>query len=128
MAYFAIFTSCFLSFFVLKYLHCFILKDIYWKYILIDSSILSLYFWILFSAINYYGDTIPDHIFILTYFLIWMVTIPSLYSIIKKHFIMDHPKIATWHYPIFEFLIFIFGMALSMWIPSLFIYLFLMTN
>lgn len=108
-----IFVSAFCSFFLLQYLHCYLVKDRYWKYIIINSLIVAIYLWLLIWTILINEKNTPFPVLIISYFFVWIVIVPSIYSIIKKHFIMDHPKIATWHYPIFDFFIFIFGFYLT---------------
>lgn len=87
------------------------IKDLFYKYIILDSLIYSLYI----SFIILLGYIIPDsveknlnqwHSAII--FLVFFVILPIIYNTIKWYFLIEnHPKFKTIYYPIIEIFIYV---------------------
>ena len=98
--------SFFVSFSLVKILQWVFLKDIFIKYILIDSLWVALYFGLCFSFNDITKiETNPWEDALLI--LLWIFIIPYLYAVFKKNLLKNHPKLSNMYYPIWEFMIFL---------------------
>lgn len=102
----------FICFLLLRFLHWFIVKNIFYKYILWDSLIYSLYFSIfnvivLLTENNDKSYVLSNWLYDAIFFILFFVIIPVLYNTFKGKFLKKHLELKTIYYPIIEFLIFI---------------------
>lgn len=104
-----LFTSIFASFSLLRCVHWILVKDIFYKYILLDSLIFSWLFILIPLILSlFFNLKEPNPWEQALYFLFMFVILPVLYNTVKGWFIVKkHPKLKNEYYPIVEFLIYI---------------------